>query len=485
MKALSCLGAVLLLLTTRAGADDKKWVIHEWGTFTSLQNESGETLGGINTDDEPVPNFVHGIGHDLLQRSQMPRFLSKGIRPCHPDVTMRLETPVIYFHPPTSDSKADDANVTIKFRGGWLTEYFPDADSKAPGLKSNRNPTNGEIGYMPLAALHPEIQSKLEWDHLRIGSANGNVPNTTAHVWTSPRAVQTASVMAKNGEAEKFLFYRGVAHIEAPLKISRDPNSGDLLFRSHLTDLPNAKPLPVRSMWLVDIRKDGNLAFRALPAISLENNSRKILTHTAPTFASAEFSSGNLAKLRDSLQSALVADGLFSDEAQGLLNTWEVSYFKSPGLRVFFLVPREWTDYYLPLETSLSSDISRVMVGRIELITPEQRKTLAKISEFSVGKIQNDAHSMIVDFNATHSRSAEEWQQLESGAKPLSATISVPSTYQAYLDLGRFRNALILDEAKHRSTTGLTNFIATYGLTPFKPVDTLTGKWKEQFAAQN
>jgi hypothetical protein len=152
------------------------------------------------------------------------------------------------------------------------------------------------------------------------------------------------------------------------------------------------------------------------------------------------------------LQCALVADGLFSDEAQGLLNTWEVSYFKSPGLRVFFLVPREWTDYYLPLETSLPADINRVMVGRIELITPEQRKTLAKISDFSIGKIQNDAHSMTSDFNATRSRSAEEWQQLESGAKPLASTISVPSTYQAYLDLGRFRNALIVDEAKHRPT---------------------------------
>ena len=74
---------------------------HEWGTFTSLQNERGEAIGGINTDDEPVPDFVHRLGYNLLLRpTEMPAIFFKGvIRRCHPDVTMRLETPVLYFHP--------------------------------------------------------------------------------------------------------------------------------------------------------------------------------------------------------------------------------------------------------------------------------------------------------------------------------------------------------------------------------------------------
>jgi len=199
-------------------------------------------------------------------------------------------------------------------------------------------------------------------------------------------------------------------------------------------------------------------------------------SRTLPEFAAADFSTGNLAKLRDSLQRALVADGLFADEAEGLLNTWEVSYFKSPGLRVFFLVPREWTDFYLPLETSLPADINRVMVGRIELITSQQRKDLAMISRFSIGKIHSDALRMQTDFQSNRSRSDAEWRQLESGAKPLSSAISVPSTYQTFLDLGRFRYALILDEAKHHPTTGLTNFIATYGIHSFTPVQTVAAK---------
>ena len=174
------------------------------------------------------------------------------------------------------------------------------------------------------------------------------------------------------------------------------------------------------------------------------------------------------------------ATPLDADEAQGLLNTWEISYFKSPGLRVFFLVPRAWTEYYLPLETSLPANINRVMVGRIELITPEQRKALTKISETSASKIQSDAQAMATEFFSKPNRTAEEWQQLASGAKPLSSVVSVPATYQAYLDLGRFRSALILDAVKNHPTTGITNFAAVYGIHSFQPVDTLAAKASQE-----
>src|SRR5688500_700312 len=78
-----------------------KLVVHEWGTFTALQNEGGEQLGGINIDDEPVPNFVHNLNPYVLQSSYTLREVrSKGAPQRHPYVTVRLETPVIYFYPP-------------------------------------------------------------------------------------------------------------------------------------------------------------------------------------------------------------------------------------------------------------------------------------------------------------------------------------------------------------------------------------------------
>jgi hypothetical protein len=237
------------------------------------------------------------------------------------------------------------------------------------------------------------------------------------------------------------------------------------------------KPLTLRSLWLVDIRADGKIAFRTLPSVSLDHNTNKIVAHTPSRFESSDFSRGNLDSLKTALHTALVADGLFADEAEALLNTWELSYFKSAGLRVFFLVPRAWTDFYLPLETSLPADLNRVMVGRIELVTPEQREKLAEISRFTPEKVEADLGQMRTNFVALIGPKPDEFQRLYSGGKRLSADISIPKTYQTYLDLGRFRSALVLDEARRRPTKGLTEFIQLYALTAHRPVENMPADW--------
>lgn len=281
-KALGFFGSVLLSLSMSASAE-QKWTVHEWGTFTSLQDESGNAIGGINTDDEPVPRFVHELASFILLRpTEVPNNFFQGAPSCHPDVTMRLETPVIYFHPPAVKTNIQVVNVQVKFRGGWLTEFYPDAYPDALEFKDN--------GFQPGPArlfrfghLRSNTESKLTWDNLKIGG-DWALTNTTAHVWTSPRAVQSASVQTTNGESEKFLFYRGLAHLNAPLKISRDANSGQLLFRSQLENLPVNKPLMISSLWLVDIRTDGKIAFRPLPPVMLDFNTKKFLRTRPPFF---------------------------------------------------------------------------------------------------------------------------------------------------------------------------------------------------------
>ena len=56
--------ADLALNVVAAGSD--RLIVHEWGTFTELQDFAGTSLNGINTDDEPVPRFVHGFGPRVL-----------------------------------------------------------------------------------------------------------------------------------------------------------------------------------------------------------------------------------------------------------------------------------------------------------------------------------------------------------------------------------------------------------------------------------
>jgi hypothetical protein len=57
-------GLVAFFITTSTLlADDKAVIVHEWGTFTCLQDENGQAVGGINVDDEPVPQFVLGASY--------------------------------------------------------------------------------------------------------------------------------------------------------------------------------------------------------------------------------------------------------------------------------------------------------------------------------------------------------------------------------------------------------------------------------------
>ena len=77
-----------------------------------------------------------------------------------------------------------------------------------------------------------------------------------------------------------------------------------------------------------------------------------------------------------------------------MLETWKSSWFEE-GSRLFYIVPRGFVDSVLPLSISPApTEITRVFVGRIELITPatEQaiesafatgdRATLAKYARF-------------------------------------------------------------------------------------------------------
>ena len=154
-------------------------VIHEWGTFTALQDENGDAIGGINTEDEPVPKFVHRLG-PLIGLSELPSGFFQGAPACHPHVTMRLETPIIYFYPRPEAKKPTVLNVQVRFRRGWVTEYYPDGKVTAPCIR--RGP--GSFG-----PLNEKVVGRLEWKKLQVGTGL-QIPVTDEKVWTAPRAVR-------------------------------------------------------------------------------------------------------------------------------------------------------------------------------------------------------------------------------------------------------------------------------------------------------
>jgi hypothetical protein len=126
----------------------------------------------------------------------------------------------------------------------------------------------------------------------------------------------------------------------------------------------------IPNIWLADVRADGVIAFRAQPAVTLKKESATKKLTTLKRFSGGDFTATGAAELRTALKRALIAQGLFADEAEAMLNTWKASYFQKPGLRVFYIVPREWTDYFLPLEFSVPARVTRVIVGRIDLQQP-------------------------------------------------------------------------------------------------------------------
>ncbi len=265
-----------------------------------------------------------------------------------------------------------------------------------------------------------------------------------------------------------------MAHIDSPIKIARETTSDNLVLSSQCSpEIASNRPIGVKSLWLVDIKENGQVAFRSLAPVTLDAKAI-VLAKISARFKSGDYSGANRENLKKSLHEALVSDGLFDDEAQALLNTWELSYFKSAGLRVFFLLPRAWTDFYLPLSIPGVSDITRVMVGRIELVTPRQRETLHQLAQLSTMEITNGAIRLQSSYygRLTTKSGSAQLNRVNDGTESLADFgVSIPKSYQIYLTLGRFRNALILDEIKRRPSPGLiqVSVSAAYRLEGYEP----------------
>jgi hypothetical protein len=58
-----------------------------------------------------------------------------------------------------------------------------------------------------------------------------------------------------------------------------------------------------------------------------------------------------------------------------MVNTWKTSYFQGDGIRVLFVLPRSWTDAFIPMRIApRPRETVRVMVGRLELLSPERER---------------------------------------------------------------------------------------------------------------
>jgi hypothetical protein len=444
--------ALSLAANVAVAAENDTLQIHEWGTFTCLQNDKGKELTGINIDDEPVPDFVHNLAPFILSQPVLTdrhwQYRMKGAPRHHPQVTMRLETPVIYFYPPKGQSKPKSVDVNVQFRGGWLTEFYPEAKADAPGLRD---------GGFAFRDLTPKTTGSLAWENVQVG-AEGAGPETTENVWLAPRKVSAANVTAASGESERYLFYRGVGHIRAPLRLARGMERNEIeVFGNFDEVLGENERATIPRAWLVEVLGDGKARFRKVAPLEVTGDSEMRVGGLRTD--SLEEPHGNLAALRQDMHAALVEEGLFADEATAMLATWDRAYFQSPGLRLFFIVPRPWVDHYLPLEVSEKADVERVMMARIELVTEDQKALLERLAQTA---------SSDPDWVRTLPDTPETERFFAGRADFGDLGGAIPPDYQMYLKLGRFRNALVIAEEKTHPTENLSRFIENYALAPFR-----------------
>jgi hypothetical protein len=193
-------------------------VIHEWGTIISVHTSDGTPATGLNRIDEGdvLPAFIHR--HEPPATRQPHRLLSQSPSvPGRPDVTMRLESPMIYFHPPPNQKFDDPIDITVRLRGGVLNGFYPNA---AASIVLDTPPTQdkveaGVVDEWNGDVLDDNVVGQLQWKGLRLHDTV-IAPLTNSEVWLAPRAVNSVSVFsAAAGEGEQFIFYRGVAHLDA------------------------------------------------------------------------------------------------------------------------------------------------------------------------------------------------------------------------------------------------------------------------------
>ena len=410
--------ALLTAAFSLHAATDDPFVVHEWGTFTTVQSADGEQISWTPPASVDLPAFVY--------RSQMSgTWSSKPIyHPKDQSALVRMETPVIYFY----SQRERSADVRVLFRGGNLTEWYP----QGTRVESQATPVTG-------AAPHTR-QFLIEWNDVKIlardtrdmtlagliRSKAGDGDHYYIARETDANFLRVSSPLArKRPEHERDLFYRGLGYFQAPLMVRLDADEQQLSLNAREAE-------PIHGAFLVCVRQ-GMMRYQKID-LRIANAVAAIDPNTQP-FGALD----DVRKLAmHDMARALVNQGLYEKEARAMVNTWQDQWFAEEGTRVLYLLPRAWTDRTLELQVSPRPDsVVRVMVGRAELITPSIERQLrdqiltfrsgdgkamsqavAKVRELRLGRFLDAAFAKITKGERDQMQLNAAWVLASSASQP-------------------------------------------------------------------
>lgn len=348
-------------------------VVHEWGTFTNFSGSNGIQLEFRPLVDHELPPFVYNLAWETSNPWSKSQLVAR----------QRMETPVTYFY----SDEPRDLTVSVGFPQGLLTEFYPPATK----MSAPHTGIDGALANQPLTSVPPLSNSSLTWkitarpDGAAAKSEQrGRLPDLP-HVagddhYSFARDTDSDVVLAVDSagiqHAEKFLFYRGIGNFSLPLRLEA--------LTGRRFRLVNDGPDAIGSLFFVMIDEQG-LHFCEHPGVTANAELEAVVPDATATSED----------LGNRMARALVAAGLFEKEAAAMIRTWQSSWFSEPGARLFYLVPRRLTDEIIPLRVEPSPDeMVRVLVGRMETLTPEAADRLS---------------SVILDLGTCLSSDAEPW----------------------------------------------------------------------------
>jgi len=295
-------------------------VAHEWGTFTSITDADGQAVRATSPyPGQDLPCFVDtlksGIKYELLGR-------------------MRMETPVIYFYAPFRM----EVDVDVRFKQGLITEWYPRAQV-TPSLIALGTPSFTKDGFT----------STLSWKHVTIDPAARTTftrEREASHYYAARET--DAAPIEVTGQRDRFLFYRGTTDVAPPLTAAVRPDGS--------VAVTSATPAPVGDVILFENR-GGSIGYQVRDVAS-----------NSVVFSASTFDGESAAPLKE-LEAILIKHGLFPREAKAMIDTWRDTWFEE-GERLFYIAPRPFVDDILPLQIAPApSSVTRVFVGRIELVS--------------------------------------------------------------------------------------------------------------------
>jgi hypothetical protein len=316
--------ATAMLLGTFAFAADTlpsnpALVAHEWGTFTSVAANDGRPLQWAPLEGTPdLPCFVNRLGRQNVKMAM---------------ATVRMETPVLYFY----TRQPMTLSVHVDMPHGWITEWYPNGR------------VSQDVSY---------LGGQAQWDSVEVkpGENPALAKGEGASRYYAARNTDAAALHI-GGQAEKMIFYRGIANFGVPLAPAFAAD-GTLQLRN-----TGAEPI---ALAIYFDNRSGKIGYRVARGVK-----------DAVRLAPPELN-GSMDAIRSQLTDTLVEFGLYPKEAQAMLETWHDSWFEE-GTRVIYIMPRTQVDAIVPLHiTPTPTTTARVFVGRVELLSPWVRETIVK-----------------------------------------------------------------------------------------------------------